>query len=67
MHNLPGQQHDKPLYEQVVDAYHSDAPESELELARLSKEAMESMEDDEWDALCAELLGAHLGSSSHHA
>lgn len=53
----------KTLHDQVVDAYHSDSPESELELARLSKEAMEMMDDDEWDALCSELLGAKGGQS----
>jgi len=61
--NIPGQPNDKPLYELVVEAYYSETPESELERARLSKEAMDTMEDDEWDALCAELLGAKGGQS----
>lgn len=60
--HTPGQD-DQPLYQQVVNAYHSDAPESELELARLSQEAMDTMDDDEWDALCAELLGAKGGNT----
>lgn len=63
MLNLPGHQNDQSLYEQVRDAYYSDAPESELALARLSKEAMETMDEDEWDALCAELLGAKGGQT----
>lgn len=60
MLNTSGQ-NDTPLHKQVVDAYYSEAPESELELARLSKEAMETMEDDEWETLCSELLGAKGG------
>ncbi|HET8843268.1 MAG TPA: hypothetical protein VFN35_17530 [Ktedonobacteraceae bacterium] len=51
----------RTLYNQVRDAYYSETAESELELARLSQEAMETMEDDEWEALCAELLGAKGG------
>lgn len=57
MRNPSHQPKDKSLYEQVVAAYNSDTPESELELARLSKEALETMNDEEWDALCAELMG----------
>lgn len=43
------------LAEQIKAAYYDDSRESELRLARLTKRAMETMRDDEWHALCAEL------------
>lgn len=48
---------EQTLYAQIVASFYDDAAESELQLARLTKEAMDTMSDEEWDALCAELMG----------
>lgn len=43
------------LAEQIRAAYYDTSKESELRLARLTKKAMETMSDEEWNALCVEL------------
>src|SRR4051794_9696662 len=47
------------LAEQIRAAYEDTSKASELRLARLTKKAMKTMDEEEWSALCVELgLGA---------
>lgn len=61
----PGQSA-QSLYNQIIAAYYSTDPQSELLLARLTKIAMETMPETEWTALCAECGAKPGGPGGHH-
>jgi hypothetical protein len=54
---MPEQLYGGALYDQVKAAFFDTSLESYELFKQLSEQAMETMEDDEWDALYAELMG----------